>query len=139
MSCRRLASRETVNIIQAIHNRDYQLIIDRTNIYNHISGFYFLASVLGSAIGSLLLSNHVYILNGMSIVCFLVTAYVATLVPAHHGRNDSLDEAAESFLESSNEGFLIPTTPDTTFSSPRSSSKVPSPSDCFLLFTGVAG
>ena len=65
----------------------------RTNSYNYISGFYFLASVGGSWIGSLLLSQHVYLLNGLSIACFALTAGVSASVPSHCGRDGQVDES----------------------------------------------
>ena len=60
----------------------------RTNSYNYISGFYYLASVGGSWIGSLLLSQHVYLLNGLSIACYALTACVSVAVPSHCGREE---------------------------------------------------
>lgn len=63
------------------------LTANSTNVYNYISGCYFLASVLGSAIGSQLLYHHVYFLNGLSILCYLSTACLASFVPAYFGRD----------------------------------------------------
>lgn len=86
------------------------IAINRTNAFNYISAFYFLASVFGSAIGSLLLSNHVYLLNGLSIGCYLFTAYIAISVSAHYGREDSTEDDGQSFVESGYED-LSPTPP----------------------------
>lgn len=60
----------------------------RTNSYNYVSGFYYLASVGGSWIGSLLLNQHVYLLNGLSIACYALTACVSVAVPSQCGRED---------------------------------------------------
>ena len=81
------------------------LIAIRTNVYNYISGFYFLASVLGSAVGSQLLYNHVYILNGLSIICYLSTACFASFVPASYG----CDNPTEAVTQPSFQTELIDT------------------------------
>ena len=70
----------------------------RTNYYNYISGFYFLASVGGSSIGSLLLGHHVYLLNGLSIVCYILAACVAAATPSHCGRNEKSDESSPMII-----------------------------------------
>ena len=57
----------------------------RTNSFNYMSAFYFLAEVGGSWIGSLLLSQHIYLLNGLSIACFALTTYVSGAIPSHCG------------------------------------------------------
>ena len=72
--------------------------VARTNSYNYISGFYFLASVGGSSIGSLLLSQHVYILNGLSIACYALTACVSATVSGHCGRDEQDDESSVPVL-----------------------------------------
>ncbi|KAI4138800.1 MAG: hypothetical protein L6R39_006598 [Caloplaca ligustica] len=79
-----------------------------TNAYNYISAFYFLASVLGSAIGSLLLNDHVYILNGLSITCYLLTACVASIIPANYGRDDKTPDDTQPFPNRSPE-ISLPT------------------------------
>ncbi|MCJ1229055.1 hypothetical protein MMC12_005719 [Toensbergia leucococca] len=109
-----------------------------TNTFNYVSGFYFCASVFGSAVGSLLLSNHVYILNGLSILCYIVTICVATVIPPCYGRNDSVNEAVQPFRDSSEEDLLIPTTPSMAFNPRRTSSKVPSPTDTSPCLRGCA-
>ncbi len=75
-------------------------LIFRTKIYNYISGFYLLASFLGSLIASLLLSHHVYFLNCLSAVCFILTAMMAMLVPSHCGRDSQLAADAVPILSS---------------------------------------
>ncbi|KAL8802060.1 MAG: hypothetical protein Q9182_004073 [Xanthomendoza sp. 2 TL-2023] len=71
----------------------------RTNVYNYISGIYALATVSGSAIGSLLLSRHVYILNALSILCYIFTASVAATIPAACGRElEAIDESQSVLL-----------------------------------------
>lgn len=91
----------------------------RTNCYNYISGFYFLASVCGSSIGSLLLSHHVYLLNGLSIFCYAATALVALAIPSELGLEGqkpeydvnvtpvSNEDDADTSLSSSFDGPLI--------------------------------
>ncbi len=68
----------------------------RTNWFNYISGFFFLASVGGSSIGSLLLSRHVYLLNGLSIACYALTACVSGTIPSHFGREDQDDDKQDN-------------------------------------------
>ena len=99
--------------------RANQLTVARTNTYNYISGSYFIASLVGSTIGSLLLSNHVYLLNALSIFCYLATAYIATSIPAHYGRDDPKVEA----LESSYDDISSPVPPSMS-SFERSTAKV---------------
>lgn len=109
LHCRNIASRRAVGLSnkKTLYTRSW-LISCRTSVYNYISGYYFLASVLGSATGSLLLSRHVYILNGLSILCFLITAFVAIWIPAHFGRDESVDEATKPLLSPSQGNLLIP-------------------------------
>ncbi|KAI4171532.1 MAG: hypothetical protein LQ348_006916 [Seirophora lacunosa] len=76
-----------------------------TNAYNYISGFYFLASVCGSAIGSVLLNDHVYILNSLSIACYLFTACLASTIPANYGRESRLEDDSQPLIHSSHEDF----------------------------------
>lgn len=73
-------------------------VSSRTNSYNYISSLYFLGNVTGFAIGSALLSHHVYILNACSICFFVLAAIIITLIPGELGkeRRHSLS------LESSN-------------------------------------
>ncbi len=108
-------------------------MVNRTNVYNYVSGFHFLASVLGSAIGSLLLNNHVYILNGLSIFCFLFTAFVAAiLVPTHCGRQKALEEVVEPSSESSPSDPLLPANASRNVR-PVHISKVPYPIEPFYF------
>lgn len=86
-------------------------VIHRTNAYNYISASYFLGGVFGSAIGSLLLSNHVYILNGLGISFYLLTAYIATFIPSHYGLGDPAEDTVQSFLRSSYEDDSTTTSP----------------------------
>ncbi len=100
-------------------------LIERRNADSEIySGFYFLASVFGSAIGSILLSNHVYILNGLSIACYLSTAYIASSMPEHYGRADSGGGALQPFMNPSDEDFLNTMSPTIESMLPHSSAKV---------------
>ena len=52
-----------------------------TTTYNYISGAYLLAGAGGATFGSLLLSNHVYLLNFLSILCFALTACTVLRIP----------------------------------------------------------
>ncbi|KAL8809573.1 MAG: hypothetical protein Q9200_003293 [Gallowayella weberi] len=70
----------------------------RTNVYNYISGIYLLATVSGSAIGSLLLSRHVYILNALSILCYIFTASVAATIPTACGHELEAMDDSQSIL-----------------------------------------
>ena len=67
-----------------------------TNVYNYISGAYCIASVIGSMVGSQLLQDHVYLLNGLGVLCFLLAAGLSCLVPASYGRNRPSDLPVES-------------------------------------------
>lgn len=62
------------------------LILLRTKIYNYLSAAYLFAGVGGAAIGSALLSNHVYLLNALSIAFFVLTIFIAMLIPLRCGR-----------------------------------------------------
>ena len=92
------------------HTEHLAEIATRTNVFNYISGFYFLASVFGSAVGSILLSNHVYVLNGLSISCYMITISVATLVSPACGRSNATGESAETSRIASEHDPLIPVT-----------------------------
>ena len=50
-----------------------------------MSGAYLLAGMGGAALGSLLLSHHVYLLNGLSILGYAITAWIALLIPRQAG------------------------------------------------------
>lgn len=63
------------------------LTIPRTEFYNYISAFWVLSSVGGSAIGSVLLSRHVWLLNALSVLCFILAACLATAIPSGLGRD----------------------------------------------------
>ena len=110
-----------------VDRRGYELIINRTNAYNYMSGFYFLATVFGEAVGSLLLSNHVYVLNGLSILCFLATAYIAAFVPPDSGRYDPANEPVEPISDCSEEDPLLRQDLGSSIEPSLSASKVPSP------------
>ncbi len=62
------------------------LILPRTKIYNYLSAAYLLAGVGGAAIGSALLSNHVYLLNALAFACFVLTMFIGMLIPLGCGR-----------------------------------------------------
>lgn len=85
----------------------------RTNWYNYISGFYLLASVGGLWVGSLLLSQHVYLQNCISIACYILTTCVSVAIPSHCGRDEQHDESS---------GLIIPDQEDDDFDSPPPSS-----------------
>ena len=59
----------------------------RTKTYNYLYGAFLLASVGGAALASLLLSNHVYLLNTLSVLCYALTAWIALSIPSHCGRD----------------------------------------------------
>lgn len=84
-----------------------------TKTYNYMSGFYYLANVAGSLIGSLLLTHHVHLLNGFSIACYALTACVSLNLPSYCGRDKQDDE---------NSRLVIPDEDDDHYDSLRSSS-----------------
>lgn len=100
------------------------LIAARTNVFNYISAFYFLASVFGSTVGSILLSNHVYVLNGLSISCYMITISVAALVSPACGRSNATGESAETSRNASEHDPLIPVTSPGQLDARCDSSKV---------------
>lgn len=63
---------------------------------------YMLASVAASTIGSLLLSHHVYLLNFLAIICFILAILLAVTIPGDTGRDDadhiSLEDSTTSLL-----------------------------------------
>lgn len=73
------------------------------------------------------MSSHVYILNGLSILCFLMTAFVAIWIPACYGRDESIDEATKPLLSPPQDNLLIPTNPTS-----HASLKVSHPTSCSL-------
>ena len=56
--------------------------------YNYISSLYLWGSVAGSAIGSVLLSHHVYALNVCSLLFFGLAAIFTAFIPGSLGRKD---------------------------------------------------
>ena len=67
---------------------------------------------MGAAtIGSLLLSHHVYLLNGLSAVCFVLTAMIALLIPSHCGRDSGLAADAVPILSPVEDDDLPPMSP----------------------------
>ncbi|KAL8688781.1 MAG: hypothetical protein Q9224_004800, partial [Gallowayella concinna] len=69
-----------------------------TNVYNYISGIYLLASVSGAAIGSLLLSRHVHMLNALSMLCYVFAASVAATIPTESERELEATEDSQPML-----------------------------------------
>lgn len=131
MYCRHHACRTLVGFRNGpLFVHDYGLIITRTNVYNYTSAFYFLASVSGSGVGSLLLSHHVYILNGLSILCYLLTMLLALLVSPDCGRDRSKDQPTESSSSSATSETepLLQAVSCTNPTAPGASSTVPSSS-----------
>ncbi|MCJ1230370.1 hypothetical protein MMC12_007043 [Toensbergia leucococca] len=82
----------------------------RTKIYNYTSGMYLLADVAGAAINSLLLSDHVYLLNAISVSCFAVTAWIAMLIPEECARESITTEEAIPIVDSVDGFESSPTT-----------------------------
>lgn len=75
------------------------MLIDlRTKTYNYISGTCLIAEVGGAILGSLLLSHHVYFLNSLAIICYILTAWIAMLIPSHSGRDLKVIEDAVPIL-----------------------------------------
>ncbi|KAL8726068.1 MAG: hypothetical protein Q9166_006947 [cf. Caloplaca sp. 2 TL-2023] len=54
--------------------------------------------VSGSAIGSLLLSRHVFLLNGLSFLCYILTSCVAAAIPTESGRAADDADASRPIL-----------------------------------------
>ncbi|KAL6721973.1 hypothetical protein ACLMJK_001078 [Lecanora helva] len=102
----------------------------RAQYYNYISGFWYIAGVCGSTLGSLLLNDHVYLLNGISIGSYALVACVALFIPSHCGLVPK---------ETQNSTPLMPIFEDgvednTSVSSMSSSREVPIGSDKLSLF-----
>ncbi|KAG8533049.1 uncharacterized protein KY384_001832 [Bacidia gigantensis] len=57
---------------------------------------YVLASVTGSAVGALLLSHHVYILNLLGILCAILAIVFAVLLPESLGRETFSDKSTDT-------------------------------------------
>lgn len=70
----------------------------RTTTYNYITGTYLIASIGGATVASLLLSHHVYLLNSLSAICFVLTAMLAMLIPSHCGRDSEVTADAVPIL-----------------------------------------
>ncbi len=66
---------------------------DSTSAYNYLSAALLSTWVAGAAIGAMLLSHHVWLLNSLSIICYVVTACLATTIPGSFGK-DGGDRAA---------------------------------------------
>ena len=88
------------------------LIISRTKFYNYISGFWLLSAVSGSAIGSLILSDHVWLLNILSILCYALTACLAAAIPSQCGRDAQATEDSQPILLASEESGSQTTSPE---------------------------
>lgn len=58
----------------------------RTNTNNRISALYILASVGGSALGSVLLSHHVFLLNWLGVICSLIALGFNAFLPPQLGK-----------------------------------------------------
>lgn len=86
-------------------------MVSRTTTYNYISGIYLLASFGGATFASLLLSHHVYFLNGLSVMCFVLTAMIAMLIPNHCGRDSKLAADAVPILSPDEDDELPPFSP----------------------------
>ena len=97
----------------------------RTNAFNYVSGFYFCAAVFGSATGSLLLSNHVYILNGLSISCFLATMPFTALIPSHYGYDKIETKGVQALPQPGEEDPLLSTPTTSQSGTLDAPSKVP--------------
>ena len=82
-----------------------------TKTYNYLSGSYLLAGVGGAAFGSLLLSNHVYLLNALSILCFVATTLIAVFIPYHCGRDLKGIEDLVPILSPIDEDSPLPSSP----------------------------
>ena len=80
-----------------------------------------MANVAGSSIGALLLSNHVYLLNGLSILCYALTACIAATIPSECGRDARATEGSSPLLLASGDS-------DSPFSPPNRQA-IASPAD----------
>lgn len=74
----------------------------RTKSYNYMTASYMLASVAASTIGSLLLSHHVYLLNFLAILCFVLSILLTISIPGQTGHDDAdkiaLEDSTTSLL-----------------------------------------
>ena len=87
------------------------LLIFRTTTYNYMTSTWLLASVGGATVASLLLSHHVYFLNGLSVTCFALTAMIAMLIPGHCGRDSQLAADAVPILSPIEDDESSPASP----------------------------
>ncbi|KAL8743194.1 MAG: hypothetical protein Q9190_004429 [Brigantiaea leucoxantha] len=77
---------------------------DLTKSYNYISAFYLLANMAGTAVASLLLSHHVYLLNFLSVLCYLLTLCLAATFPTQAVKDGKfVAESPELLLRSPND------------------------------------
>ena len=88
------------------------LTIVRTEFYNYISAFWVLSSVGGSAIGSVLLSHHVWLLNALSVLCFIFAACLATAIPSGLGKSGESAEDTRSIIMASDDPDIQRTSPE---------------------------
>ena len=113
-------------------------MVSRTKAYNYISGCYLLASVGGSAIGSMLLSNHVDLLNALSILCYALTACFAAAIPSQCGRLIQTAEDSQPTLLNSEATASPSSSPEGSRLSPETNTKVtPLPKDLRLFKVNV--
>ena len=77
------------------------MTIVRTEFYNYTSAFWVLSSVGGSAIGSVLLSHHVWLLNALSILSFILAACLATAIPRDLGKDGGTAEDTRPIIMAS--------------------------------------
>lgn len=112
MHCGNITPRQSV----CCHPRDSASIlgcmscstVHRTTTYNYISALCFLASVGGGTVASLLLSHHVYFLNGISTMSFVLAAMIATFIPSHCGRDSKIAANAVPILSPAEDDDLLP-------------------------------
>ena len=70
-------------------------------MYNYYSAAYLLATMAGAGFASGLLSSHVYLVNGASIVCSLVTIAGCLVIPRSLGRKVLAVGGTDRLLDSS--------------------------------------
>lgn len=75
-----------------------------TNTFNYLGAALLLTWVAGASLGAMLLNTHVWMLNFSSVMCYALTAGIATLIPDHLGKH----ETSSSTLTPQNDqcGFL---------------------------------
>ena len=81
---------------------------NRTESFNYISAFYVLANVVASVTGSLLLTNHIYMLNSLGLLCSVAAVLISLVISQYLGLVEKVTHSetdASDSEQDSNAGF----------------------------------